>query len=117
MMRIGVKIEDWLWYRECGWYVRSIDEGRSCTVAVQIMQAKLKRMEAVEKKREKRPESESLTLADAGSKGEHATHEETEMGRSTINRNYTHVTREHQFLAKVRGEERMEDEMPRANPC
>jgi hypothetical protein len=38
-----------------------------------------------------------------GGKMEHATHEETEMSRSTVNKNYTHVTREHQFLAEVRG--------------
>lgn len=28
------------------------------------------------------------------------TGEETEMSRSTVNKNYTHVTREHQFLAE-----------------
>jgi hypothetical protein len=37
-------------------------------------------------------------------------------------RNYTHVTREHQFLAEsgdgeLRGERRKRNEMPRANPC
>lgn len=33
-------------------------------------------------------------------KGKMETGEETEMSRSTVNKNYTHVTREHQFLAE-----------------